>query len=177
EQVAELTRLILNAQTGARRLAKGLFPVEIDAHGLMAALEDLATVTSKQCNVRCTFRCEQPVEVERNEAATELFRIAQEATTNAVKHGQASRITLSLKASGRELTLRVQDDGVGIDEDRARTAGGMGLRIMRYRASAIGAKLAVRRLPAGGTLLTCILDQGLRHVQAEQLEKVARADR
>jgi PAS domain S-box-containing protein len=177
EQAAELTRFILNAQSGARRLAKGLFPVEIDAHGLMAALQELAEVTSEQCNIRCTFQCDEPVEVERNEAATELFRIAQEATTNAVKHGQASQVALSLKADGRKLTLRVQDDGVGIDEQVARSAGGMGLRIMRYRAAAIGAKLAVRAVPRGGTLLTCILDQGSRHVQTDHLQEVAGADR
>jgi PAS domain S-box-containing protein len=176
EHAGELTRLILNAQTGARGLAKGLFPVEIDAHGLMAALEELAKVTTDQCDIRCTFRCDQPVEVEQNEAATQLFRIAQEATTNAVKHGQASRVALSLKASGRKLTLMIQDDGVGIDEDRARTAGGMGLRIMRHRAVAIGAQLAIRPVPGGGTLLTCTLDQSLRHVPQEHQE-VAGADR
>ena len=177
DHAAELTRLILNAQSGARRLAKGLFPVEIDAHGLMAALQELADVTAAQCDIRCTFRCDEPVEVDRNEAATQLFRIAQEATTNSVKHGQATRVALSLKAEGRKLTLRVQDDGVGIDEIAASKAGGMGLRIMQYRAAAIGAKFAIRSVPGGGTLLTCTLDQGSQHVQADQFQEVAGVDR
>ncbi len=92
----DLASLIRDAQAKMRGLARGLFPVEIFAHGLVSALEDLANTIRQSRQVDCSFHSEGPVDVESNEVATHLFRIAQEATNNAVKHSGAKHIRISL---------------------------------------------------------------------------------
>ena len=132
-----------------RAFSRGLIPVEVDAEGLMAALTELTTRISDLHGIKCVFECAEPVPVEDNNTATQLYRIAQEAITNAIKHGQASTIRVSLEARGQYLTLRIVDDGVGFSP--AETNGdGMGLRIMSYRAGQVGAQFAVRPGPARG---------------------------
>ncbi|MBW3540125.1 MAG: histidine kinase, partial [Planctomycetes bacterium] len=156
ETLAELTELILDAQNGARRLAKGLFPVEVDAAGLMAALRELADSVG-QNGVECIFECDSVVAVSRNDVATHLFRIAQEAVNNSVRHGQAQHVTIRLSGEGETLSLEIIDDGCGLPDDFAERSGGMGLRIMRYRAGAIGAAFDVRPADGCGTHVTCTL--------------------
>jgi signal transduction histidine kinase len=87
-----------------------------------------------------------------------MYHIAQEALTNAARHARARRVVVHLDEAGGVLTLSVQDDGVGLSR-AAGDRGGMGRRLMRYRAGAIGATLAVARRPAGGTLVTCRLSR------------------
>jgi signal transduction histidine kinase len=89
--------------------------------------------------------------------AIHLYRIAQEAVTNAVKHSKAEEIVLRLAAEGDGLTLTICDDGVGVPE---KPPGGMGLRTMAYRASVIGAIFNIERLPARGTRVACQLPEG-----------------
>jgi signal transduction histidine kinase len=88
--------------------------------------------------------------------ATELYRIAQEAVTNAWKHADAHMITIRLSAEAGIITLKIADDGVGIGS-RPENSSGMGLRIMRFRALAIGANVSVERGATGGTVVTCTL--------------------
>jgi two-component system CheB/CheR fusion protein len=145
-----------------RALSRGLIPVEVDAHGLMAALADLARRTSGQGGVACTFRCDEPVRVEDTATATHLFRIAQEALSNALRHSRARHVEVRLRSDGPVLTLSVCDDGVGLPPRPARTQG-LGIRIMRYRAGLIGAALDVGPAPGCGTLVTCSLTRGDRH--------------
>jgi PAS domain S-box-containing protein len=141
-----------------RLIAKGLVPVEVDAGGLMAALADLAARTTELSGVECTFICKKPVSVHDNNAATHLLRIAQEAITNALKHGSPARIQVTLVAEGGSLVLRVVDDGKGIKTPHAESQG-MGLRTMQYRADHLGATLTVGRSPSGGTQVTCKLSE------------------
>jgi signal transduction histidine kinase len=145
-----------------RALSRGLIPVEVDAEGLMAALTELTTRISDLHGLKCVFECGEPVPVEDNNTATQLYRIAQEAITNAIKHGQARTIRVNLEARGQYLTLRIVDDGVGFSP--AETNGdGMGLRIMSYRASQIGAQFAVRPGPTRGAVVSCTLFRGNFH--------------
>ena len=88
--------------------------------------------------------------------AIQLYRIAQEAATNAVKHAKPSRIRISLKVKGAELTLRIEDDGIGLPSTPP-TGTGMGLRVMRHRAKIIGAALDISRQESGGTCVMCRL--------------------
>jgi two-component system sensor kinase FixL len=151
-----------------RALSRGLVPVEVDAHGLMAALADLARRTSGQGGVVCTFRCDEPVSVEDTATATHLFRIAQGALANALKHSAARHVEVRLDSDGPILTLSVRDDGVGLLAGPVETQG-LGIRIMRYRAGLIGATLDVGPAPGGGTLVTCSLTRGNSHeVQGRQ---------
>jgi PAS domain S-box-containing protein len=139
-----------------RSLSKGLVPVEVDAEGLMVALADLAARTSDLHGVRCTFECDEPVCILENDTAMHLYRLSQEAVTNAIKHSRGRNITIRLADDGERLTLSITDDGRGFEPTPHNTSGS-GLRIMRYRAELIGAALSVAPLQPRGTMVTCLL--------------------
>jgi signal transduction histidine kinase len=103
------------------------------------------------------FICDAPVEVANNHVATNLFRIAQEATHNALRHAEARRVRIELArdAAGRILLI-VSDDGRGIDTD-SDDREGIGLQSMRHRAELIGADLTVESASGGGTHVCCML--------------------
>jgi two-component system sensor kinase FixL len=146
----ELTELIRQADQQARTLARGLIPVELEANGLQAALQRLTRQAEQLFGVRCLLEAEKPVPVTDHLVATHLYRIAQEALSNAVRHGKARTIGVVLEADDEALHLWVRDDGVGIPEKLPETSG-MGLRIMHYRARLLGGHLEIRRCPQGGT--------------------------
>ena len=143
----------------ARTIAKGLVPVEIDAGGLISALEQLVASTEHRCKIACRLRCDERTPVDDTATATQLFRIVQEAINNAVKHAGAKHIDVDLKADDRQIALEVRDDGKGISEGLEHTPG-MGLRIMQYRAGVIGAVLSVQKASGGGTIVTCLMPHG-----------------
>jgi PAS domain S-box-containing protein len=137
-----------------RLLSHGLVPVEIDAAGLMSALAELSARVEMADGVRSAFDCPQPVTVADNRVATNLFRIAQEAVTNAVRHARARHIRILLTRDDGVVTLEVRDDGIGISDE---TAIGSGLRIMRHRAELIGANFRLEPAPGGGTRILCTI--------------------
>jgi PAS domain S-box-containing protein len=151
---AQITELVNQAVARTRSIVRGLLPVDPIAHGLTSALEELASRTEAMFNIACKLECRQPVEVDDNSVATHLFRIAQEAVANAVKHGQARQVLISLSQLDGRTVLMVSDDGVGFPE-AMREHKGMGLHIMKHRAEVIGGSLDIRRLQDGGTVLTC----------------------
>ncbi len=152
---AEIANQSQRALDQVRRLSKSLFPVEVEAESLIAALRDLASATSDLHKVQVRVEGAAPIDVRDGKVATELYRIAQEAVTNSVKHAQAKAITIRLAGANGLTRLQVADDGVGIPNPEP--TDGAGLRIMRYRAASIGASLAVERETAGGTVVTCTL--------------------
>jgi len=120
----------------------------------MSGLKELAEKTGKLFGIRCRFVCEETVLVPDLSVATHLFRIAQEAVSNAVKHGEASEVLIRLEVGHENALLVVTDDGVGIPEASARS-GGMGLQIMKYRAGVIGGSLSVLPRAVGGSEVVC----------------------
>ena len=138
----------------ARNLARGLYPVEMEAEGLMTAFQELADNITKGARVRCVFECGAPVLMHDDAAATHLYRIAQEAVRNAIQHGKPKRIGLTLSERNGLLTLTVEDDGVGVPEE-VHKGGGLGVRIMAHRAAMIGGTFAIEPAPTGGTIVTC----------------------
>ena len=159
QAAAELTQYIREAQDHARQLSKGLLPVDIFREGLTAALEDLADHTTKQAaGLECVFACDQTIEINGNDTATHLFRIAQEAVNNAIKHSQAKCIEVSLNKRAPWLVLEIHDDGIGFGETDETKCRGMGLRIMRYRANAIGGTLTIERGKDRGTKVRCTVE-------------------
>jgi signal transduction histidine kinase len=140
----------------SRNLAKGLNSVRLSTDGLMEALEDFASSTSDLFNLSCRFECPLPILINNTDTAEHLYRIAQEAVSNAIKHGHAKNIVIRLDSSATSKLLRVIDDGSGLPAQHM-NGKGMGLRIMSYRAQFIGAKLSIRRRDAGGTVLACLL--------------------
>ena len=120
----------------------------------MSALRELTTDSSKLFHMSCRFDCPRPVLVPSNAVATHLYRIAQEAITNAVKHGHARSVVVSLSRSRSRATLTVSDNGAGFPRD-VRAVHGMGLRIMQYRADTIGAILTIEGANRKGTKVLC----------------------
>jgi two-component system CheB/CheR fusion protein len=153
-EAARIVRYANQAVLRARALARGLCPVDLAAEGLMGALKQLAEGLTEVFAVTCEFQCPQPVLVHDEAAALHLYRIAQEATSNAVKHGQARRVTIRLSAADGRVALEVHDNGKGIDP-AAVGRPGMGIALMNYRARAIGGALKVAPRPEGGTVVTC----------------------
>jgi PAS domain S-box-containing protein len=148
-RAVEIERMLSEAVSQTRLLARGLFPVELEANGLMAALQQLAADTGRLFGVSCRFVCHAPVLLSDNAVAVNLHRIAQEAINNAVKHSGAASIRVELGRDGAAAVLTVSDDGSGLREE-ARRGAGMGLRIMRYRAALIGGALELDNHAAGG---------------------------
>ncbi len=138
-----------------RGLARGLYPVELETAGLMSALEEFASATSARSGVDCRFECESPVPVRDADAAMHLYRIAQEATANAIRHGSPRRVTISLDEGPADIELRIQDDGIGLPPNVPNGSAGMGLRIMKHRSQIIGATFSATAVAGGGSLVTC----------------------
>lgn len=153
-QIGKISGHLREAIRQSKALARGLSPVELQANGLMSSLEEFATNAASMFRVHCTFRCPSPVLISNHAAATHLFRIAQEAATNAVKHGRARHIGIELSRHAGQLLLTVRDDGKGFDAKEAEGKG-MGLSGMNYRAQMIGASLTIEPGSSGGTIVTC----------------------
>ncbi|WP_395736845.1 response regulator [Prosthecobacter sp.] len=158
EDAEKISGLLKDALALTRSLARGLHPVAVHAGGLVAALEELAARTSTMFRIQCRCKCPPAIEMD-NTAATHLYRIAQEAVTNAVKHGQAKEIDIEFSPGPHHTVLSVKDKGKGHGKRGAALRPGqrgMGLRIMSYRADMIGGTLEVRRRGEGtGTAVVC----------------------
>ncbi len=155
QEVVEITDLIKESDEFARGLARGLVPVDLEANGLRSALGRLAGGAERLFGIRCTFEEIGSVLIHDNSIATHLYRIAQESVSNAVKHGKARHVRISLAGGNRQIRLRIQDDGVGFPEVQDEETRGMGVRSMHHRARIIGANLEIQPGVEGGTTVMC----------------------
>ena len=153
QRAGDLGQLLRDTTAQTRDLARELVPAHVADVGLVVALESLAQIVSRLHGISCRFESDRSAIHCDDRTATHLYRVAQEAISNAIRHGRARTIVISLQSAGAVVTLRVSDDGVGINA----TAGtqGMGLKLMRYRARAAGGELAVERGSNGGTTVSC----------------------
>jgi hypothetical protein len=148
-----ISKLLGDAIDSARELARGLLPVPAQPDGLVLALQCLADQITSQFQIECDFPASS-VRISNSGTANHLFRIAQEAVNNAVKHASPQRIDISLQAAQAGTgCLSVKDNGRGISSEAS--GRGSGLDIMRHRAAAIGGSLRVSAGPGGGTVMTC----------------------
>jgi signal transduction histidine kinase len=154
KQAAKITALLNEALGLTRSLARGLHPVSLNSGGLIAALADLAERTSEIFQIDCRFVAHAAKPRLSDSVATHLYRIAQEAVTNAVNHGKAGIIRIELNAELNRAVLSVSDNGIGLPRLSPRRKG-MGLRIMQYRADAISGKLTFSTSENGGTKVSC----------------------
>ena len=155
QQIDQLSGALERAVHHIRLLSRGLAPLELEGGNLAAALDELAANTSALFQVQCVVKCRgrsQRLEIEK---AINLFRIAQEAIQNAIKHGDSTQIRMDLDLL--QGTLAITDNGNGIkDDDPAPARGnGMGLKIMRHRADLIQGIVALERIPSGGVRVIC----------------------
>jgi two-component system CheB/CheR fusion protein len=152
-QAGRISEHVRDAIRQAKALSRGLSPVGVEANGLMSALQELALNIRDIFRANVSFHARCPVLISDNAAATHLFRIAQEAISNAVKHGKALNVELEIDQKPNEILLSIKDDGAGFSPGQDR--GGMGLRIMAYRAEMIGGKLTVQSSEGRGTKVVC----------------------
>jgi signal transduction histidine kinase len=157
EAAGRLVDLVEQAVRRARDIARGLQPLQLETDGLGPALIGLATdVEQMFAPVRCHVTSDGPVLLGDLAAATQVYRITQEAISNAIRHGRASNVYIDLSRAGERLILTVEDDGVGI-ADAGKSRPGLGMRTMRHRARMISASLSVEPGDGGGTVVTCTL--------------------
>jgi PAS domain S-box-containing protein len=152
----KVAELVDQAIAQARDLARGLQPVTREAGGLAAALKRLATKVESMFHISCSFVCDGPCPIHDDTVATHLYRIAQEAASNAVTHGRARRVVIGLKISPCELRLSIEDDGIGLAAERS-DGQGIGLQTMDYRSRMVGGELTIRTGERGGTIVSCIV--------------------
>ena len=155
KDASRITQLLNKAILEAHSLAQGLFPTALEADGLMSALKELASSIKTIYKISCRLMCPKPVLIDKGSVAMHLYRIAQEAVQNAIKHGKATRVVIRLTQTGEDVELAVKDNGRGLPKHFGKSKG-MGLKIMDHRARMIGAELRVQRAVVG-TLLTCSL--------------------
>ncbi len=155
KQVAQIGQYLREAIGQTRSLARGLSPVNLGSAGLEEALTDLARRTTGYGHVKCVIKCSQPVLIEDGAVARHLFRIAQEAVTNAVKHAKATEIVIKLAREDKTVHLVISDNGRGLPRN-GKSNQGIGLEVMKHRASVIGAELGIDSTPDGGVTVSCV---------------------
>ena len=179
----QILKLVRYSVSQVRAMSKGLDPVSMRGGGLESGLREMAQNVQRQSGIECRVICGGQVVVQDEAAATHLYRIAQEAVNNAVKHAEADHIEIMLSGGAEGLSLMVSDDGCGLGNLGAgKNNGGMGMRTMRYRANVLGGVLDVTAGEERGTRVTCRLPA--RNLQKrmnaghgkDQLEKVGPED-
>jgi len=151
---ADISELASEAIAQTRRLARMLYPVEIETGGIVSALQGLASNTKELLKISCKFKCNDTIPIRDPVTARHLYRIAQEAITNAARHGKAKKIRIELTSAKGRTTLKVANDGKDFPKKLAKKKG-IGLKIMEYRAKMIGGILDVGRGRKGGTIVKC----------------------
>jgi signal transduction histidine kinase len=155
-ELVELSSLANKAIETVRDIAHGLLPLKMSHVGFREGLRRLVRSLRSTFGVQVTLRFQgETTHMPVGETAENLYRIAQEAVANAVKHGRAKHVALRVAANGARVIFTASDDGTGIDLDKH--SDGMGLQIMRYRTRMLGGLLDVQRMSAGGTRLRCVM--------------------
>jgi len=163
--IEKIAQLVNQGASDTRDLSRALHRSDIDAAGLVGALQDL--VDREVWKVPCRLEVKPSFHVEDNTAAAQLYRIAREAVINANKHAQAREIVVRLERSPGGMVLHITDDGVGFRND-SKLKGGLGIHIMNYRAQLIGGRLEMDSQKRRGTRVTCFLPA--KPVQSQKKE-------
>jgi two-component system, NarL family, sensor histidine kinase UhpB len=163
--IEKIAQLVNDAATNTRDLSRALHRIDVDAVGLVDALQDL--VDREIWKIPCRLEVKPSFHIEADVAAAQLYRIAREAVINANKHAQAREIVVALARSRKEIVLSVTDNGVGLN-NTLNSARGLGLPIMKYRARSIGGRLEIESPKKGGTRVACYLPHGpLQHARRQ----------
>jgi len=158
KDIEKIADLVNNAATDTRNLSRALHRFDVDAAGLVGALEDL--VDREMWRTPCRLEIKPSFHVDDDMVASHVYRIAREAVINANKHAQARQIVVKLERAGQEqMVLSVTDDGVGVQK-AGNGARGLGFHIMNYRAGLIGGQLKVESPGKGGTRVACCFPDG-----------------
>lgn len=171
KDLAQIGTLLDDAIAEARRMSRAMMPVVLEQKGLAYALEDMSKQANASGRARCTARIELRGRLPEPSKSNHIYRIAQEAVQNALKHSQAANISVELVDTGDAIELRISDDGIGLITPTGASRTGMGLRTMEYRARAIGAELRLEPGRPTGTIVRCRLpDAQLWEASADHRE-------
>jgi len=156
----EIVDLIKKSDEYVRYMTEGILPVELESNGLSVALKKLIEHTKSHHNLDCELVMSKNILINDNTISTNLFRIAQEAVHNTVKHAEAKHLKVHLKKHNHQYSLIITDDGIGFSpKENKKNPSGMGSKIIQYRAQMIGAKLKVQSKPKHGTTVTCTIKE------------------
>lgn len=155
-QADDIARLVNEATVQTRALARGLCPVQLDQCGLQAALEHLSYQIELVHGIECQCQSSDENFDIDHDTALHLYRITQEALNNAVRHGHARRIDVTLDSCADGRRLVIDDQGDGFDLQQKNKGSGVGLRLMHYRAAMIGGSLTIESRPQDGTRVECV---------------------
>jgi two-component system CheB/CheR fusion protein len=145
---------IVNQNVGATRdLARGLQPAELAGGGLRQALRALADQACESTGMKCHVKFSRGLRVTDETIGLHVYRIAQEAVKNTIKHSGAKNVLITLDKDKDHICISVEDDGKGFSPKKR--SKGLGLHIMRYRANALGGELKIERRARGGTEVRC----------------------
>ena len=153
-EAGRIHQLVQEAMSHASDLANDLATLDWKENNLPAALTDLANHAEGLFKISCAFKAEGPIPALDPALISQLYKIAQEAVTNAIKHGKAKRVGINLANGDHRIVLTIQNNGLPFPDLKGH-ATGMGLRIMNYRASLIGGSLEVKGMGQRGTRVTC----------------------
>ncbi len=152
----EIAKMVDDVLERTRSIARGFFTEGFDGAGLAEALRETARHTQEKHGLRCVVRWEQNLTIQNEDLVIHLFRIAQEALYNVVKHANARNVDISLRREGKMLRLIIEDDGIGLAASTSRTSG-LGLRIMAYRAGLMSGELKTEPVAGKGTRVICLV--------------------
>ena len=153
---AQISELADDASNQIRQISRGLMPADIVHRGLFESLRELARITVESCGIDCEAHVDETVEFADGAVETHLFRIAQEAVNNSVRHAGASRIDIVVEHHNGMPQLTIRDNGSWKGDSGV--GGGIGMKTMEYRASVIGGQLKVGAMEQGGTHVVCRLE-------------------
>jgi signal transduction histidine kinase len=151
-----MSRMLRETVSQTRALARGLVPVGSDPDALQNGLAEFAERINALGRVRCKFECPSPVFIADSAVAGHLYRIAQEAVNNVLKHAHARHVSIRLSQIPEHVKLEIVDDGEGMKNAKG-DRNGVGLGVMRHRASVIGAELEITSKRGGGVTIRCVL--------------------
>jgi signal transduction histidine kinase len=156
KEAGKIHRLIQQAMDHASDVAHDLATIDFRDKALPDALRELSQHAKNSFRIRCRFQSDDAVPPLEGNVVRQLYKITQEALTNAIKHGKAKRVGINLEADTDQLQLTIQNSGVPFPSVVSRNAG-MGLRIMNYRANLIEASIEIKPGKPDGTVVTCRL--------------------
>jgi PAS domain S-box-containing protein len=153
----ELVTIVCEAAARVREIARGLMPMDLSSDSLVSALRTLIRNVQKRCSIACRSRISKDIDIASGLVPYHLFRIAQEAVNNVIKHSHGKHLWVTLSGADGKIRLTVKDDGIGFPTMLPNSTG-MGLHTMRYRAKLINATLSIESGGTGGTIVTCSMD-------------------
>ncbi len=158
-QRASATRIreiMQDALHEVRRMSHGLSPASVKNRGLSGALQLLADTLRFDHRTGCICEVDSTIKIEDTEKETHIFRIAQEASNNAIRHGHPKKVTISLQRLGPdECVLMIENDGFAIVKKKGKPSEGIGMQVMNYRANLIGGTLTITSSPRSGVCVSC----------------------